>query len=58
MKFLLRPEFLAAVAAWVSALGVHLGWALPPELVYGGASLVSLAAGGVAVQRNKAKKKK
>jgi hypothetical protein len=53
MKFLLRPEFLTAVAAWVCALGVHFGWDLPAELVYGGASLISLACGGVAVQRNK-----
>lgn len=53
MKFLLRPEFLTAVAAWLCALGAHLGWDIPPELVYGGASLVSIAAGGVAVQRNK-----
>lgn len=53
MKFLLRPEFLTAVAAWLCALGAHLGWDIPPELVYGGASLMSIAAGGVAVSRNK-----
>lgn len=53
MKFLLRPEFLTAVAAWVCALAAHLGWSLPAELVYGAASLISIASGGVAVKRNK-----
>jgi len=53
MKFLLRPEFLTALAVWVCSLGMYLGWDLPAELVFGGASLVSIAAGGVAVQRNK-----
>lgn len=53
MKFLTRPEFLTSVAAWLCALGVHLGLDVPAELIYGAASLVSIAAGGVAIQRNK-----
>jgi hypothetical protein len=53
MKFLTRPEFLVALAAWVVALGVQLGLDLDPELVFGAASLVSIASGGVALKRNK-----
>jgi len=53
MKFLLRSEFLTALAAWLVAAATHLGWDLPPELIYGGATVISIAAGGVAVRRNK-----
>ena len=58
MRFLVEPAFLTALAAWLCALGAHLGLDVPAEIVYGAASLVSVAVGGNAIRKRRAMVKK